>query len=413
MHNNSLYNKYDFFVFSLIVSLVFGKFGGALMIPRVLAILYLPAMLSKYRFSKVLLKKYLLFFCLFLLFCTMSLVWTPDREQGIKELVYYPVHFILFFEIIIFSRYVKNPVHTISWSWLIAVSATLVVAIWEIKTGNHLQLSRFEAEDILLTLNGNKIERPFASVTFGNFNGYVTYLCFAMPFILFYLINNIKNIKRVVLTLIVVGASVFTLLINASRGGLLSVIVMGAVLFLTSKKSIYKTLIVVIAGVGILYYVIPNWDTLFMAMSIKSEGDVLYTDDSRFDIWYHGLIALSSYMYIGTGIGGLAAAMRQVYSGVSITHNMLLEVLVQYGFLFFIPVVVFLIRLFLSSRKINERNIKLFIYMSLLAFPIYSIIDSGYLLNPLTYIAIACIVVFVSVGYNKSTFLFNERCLER
>lgn len=394
------YNRYDVFIFLLIVTLIFGNFGGALMIVRVLAILLLPVMLSKYNRKMTYVKSYFSFFIVFYYFCILSLLWTPNIEQATKELVYYLVHFFIFIEILIFSRFSKSPLKTISLSWVISVSLTLIVAVWEITTSQHLYLSKFEADDIALNFDGVRIERPFAAVTFGNFNGYVTYLCFAMPFLFYSILKYKKDFKKILICLSVLLVSVITILVNASRGGFLSILFMSSILFFNTKHSWYKTLLLIITIVLVVYFIIPRMDTLFLTLSVKSEGNNLISDESRMAIWGDSLRVLLDYGLIGCGIGGLIDAIKNVSTtGLSIPHNMFLEIIVQYGLFFFTIFLFFIIKLFKKAWQEKDVNIKTLLYMAILAMPIYGIIDSGYLLNPIFYVAFASIVVF---AYNKT-----------
>ena len=392
------YNRYDIYIFLLIVSLVFGGFGGALMVVRVLAIILLPALISKMRYCKDYVNSYGKFFVIFYIFCLMSMLWTPDKSQGFKELLYYPVHFVVFLEILVFSRFANKPLNTISTGWLISAGITLVIAIWEITTSNHLALSKFEADDITLNVGGVISNRPFAAVTFGNFNGYVAYLCFAMPFIFYYLLQNGKDIKKVVISMAVFFAAIVTILVDASRGGLLSLLTMGVIFVFNTKRSIYKTGLILSVVLLVIYYIIPQMDTLFAAMSIKAEGSNLYSDESRFHIWADGLKVLYNTAFIGSGVGSISAAMRKVTTGITITHNMFLEILVQFGVVFFFAFMMYLLRLFMKTRRLNIKNVKTMIYMALISLPIYAIIDSGYLLNPAVYVAFAGLTVFAYIN---------------
>ncbi len=391
------FNKYDKYIFLLIVSLVFGGFGGSLMIVRVLSVLLLPALFLKINYCQDYASKYYKFFILFYAFCIMSFAWTPDKDQALKELLYYPVHFLIFLEIIVFSRFSRDPLKTISTSWLICVGITSIIAMWEITTSNHLALSKFEAEDVTLNVGGVISERPFAAVTFGNFNGYVAFLCFAMPFLFYYLMQNRGDVKNVLLSMSVFFATIVAILVDASRGGLLTILIMGLILFLMTKRSVYKVGLLLAVIAFIVYFILPNMDTMFVAMALKSEGGNLYTDESRFAIWSDGLKVLYNYIFVGSGVGSISAAMRRVTTGITITHNMFLEVLVQFGVVFFVVFMFYLLRLFKRGTITKDRNIKIMLYMALIALPIYSIIDSGYLLNPVIYAAFASLTVFAYI----------------
>ena len=63
--NTRQYTKYDYYLVILLSSLALGGFGGALQIPRVLAIVLFPSMLVKIRECKYYIQGYVIFFLIF------------------------------------------------------------------------------------------------------------------------------------------------------------------------------------------------------------------------------------------------------------------------------------------------------------------------------------------------------------
>ena len=103
-------------------------------------------------------------------------------------------------------------------------------------------------------------------------------------------------------------------------------------------------------------------------------------------------------MFVGSGISSIATAMKEMNPNVTnISHNLFLEILVQYGVIFFSFYVVFLFKLFRQARKSCKRSIKIMLLMALIALPIYGIIDSGYLLNHVFYVAMGSLTVFAYI----------------
>ena len=132
-------NKYDIYIFLLIATLCFGNIGGALQVTRVIGIALFPVLLNKWGGSRHYMQSLLTGVVIFMVFATFSLFWTPDRTEGVKELFYYTVHFAVFFEILVFTRLAKAPMRTMVSGWLVTVTLTLIVAVWEITTDNHLE----------------------------------------------------------------------------------------------------------------------------------------------------------------------------------------------------------------------------------------------------------------------------------
>ena len=398
MVGTKAYNKYDVFIFIIISSLIFGVMGGALMPVRILGLLLSPFLFLRINRCWDYVRKYVYIFLFFLFFCLISLLWTIDTEQASKELFYYPTHFLLFLEILVFSRFSINPLKSLSTSWVLGVGLTLIVALWEIYTGNHLSQSVFDAEDTAMNVGGQHLERPFASVTFGNFNGYVSYLCLAMPFIFYFILYNQNRILQVAVSVIMLFVTVAVMLVNASRGGLLTILIMAAVFLFMTKRSPYKTIMAIAVILFVVFFVLPQKETLFFAISLRAQGEGLYVDNSRLEIWANCLQVLSDYLYVGSGIGSALAALKHIDSFYTpLPHNMLIELLMQYGVLFFLMFIVYLIRLFFRGIRSKDKNIKILLLMAIVAFPAYSIIDSRYLLRPDVYIAFACYTVFAYI----------------
>ena len=132
---------------------------------------------------------------------------------------------------------------------------------------------------------------------------------------------------------------------------------------------------------------------LFIARA--SDGGML-TDDARSVIWTNALLAFRDSFGFGVGIGGLSASIaKYAHGGITVTHNILLEILVQYGVAILLVFLYFLLRLFRKSLRV-ERKRKIVLMMSLVAMPVYAIIDSGYLLNTHFFVLIASIYIFAN-----------------
>ncbi len=407
-------NIYDYLIFFLITSLIFGNLGGALMVVRVLGVIFFFPIIQHLYSCQKLTKGFIAAFTLFMIYAILSLAWSSDRSEGVVELLYYFTHIAIFLEILVFSFLAKNPVRTIATGWIVVVFISLIFAIWEITTSNHLTLSSFEAEDVSLNTNGISFNRPFASVTFGNFNGYVTFLCFSFPFLLYAALASYGNLKRLFIPLLCIFVTVFVILVEGSRGGLLSISLMLLVVFLMSKTSTIKKLIILFIAIGLGSYFLSFDPDLFMAIMVKSEGGNLYTDDSRMAIWGKAISVGLDYVGFGCGIGGLGIEMQKGFNGPPIPHNMFLELFAEFGFIFLIVFIAYIVKLLLKAIKSNIRSIKVSFIAAILALPFYSIIDSGYLLNPITYVCISCMTVVLNIkqyNFMEYTLLLEEKML--
>lgn len=389
------HNKYDTYLLLLIVSTIFGGIGGALTAPRLLGILLIPQLFSTENRENLNYLSSLRYWCFaFYVFALVSMLWTPDNEEGFKELVYYLVHFLIFFEVIVFSRKALSPLQFIAIGFALCVLLTSVVGFWELTTDNHLAYSQMD-EAKAFNIGDEIVLRKFAAVTFYNLNGYVTYLCFCLPFLLYGFSLEEKLLKW--MSFIALVIAIVLILCNASRGGMFTIVICLAVFFLMSQKnkSFIYSFIVLIGG--LLYLLYKYGESILFILTMRlSEGGAT-TDDSRFEIWGNALNVLVEYCGFGCGIGGMNTAMEQfAKGGITVTHNVFLEVLCQYGVIFCLAFVFFLFKQFKTALQLFDEKSRVLVIVALVSFPMTGIINSGYLLDPQLFIVLASIYVFAN-----------------
>lgn len=389
------HNKYDIYILLLIVSTIFGNIGGALTAPRLLGLLLVPKLFGIVNRENLKYLSSLRYWCVaFYVFALISMLWTPDKAEGFKELVYYLVHLLIFFEIIVFSRKALSPLQFITIGFALCVLLTSVVGFWELTTDNHLAYSAMD-EANASNYGGEIVLRNFAAVTFYNLNGYVTYLCFSLPFLLYGFSLEEKSIKWISFMALV--TAIVLILCNASRGGLFAIVICLAVFFLMSQKN--KSLIysyIVLIG-GLLYLLYKYGESILFILTMRLSYEGATTDDSRFEIWGNALKVLVEYSGFGCGIGGMNAAMKQfAKGGITVTHNILLEVLCQYGVVFCLAFVFFLFKQLKTGLKLLDKKRRVLLTVALVSFPMTGIINSGYILDPQLYVVLASIYVFAN-----------------
>lgn len=398
-------NKYDTFLFLLVFSLLFGNIGDALQIVRIVTIVLSPFLFKHLPRTKYYTKGFVVVFIFFWLYAGLSMLWTNDPGEGFKALAYHIVHFVLFLEIIVFAKFANNPLKTISFSWVLAVAGTLVIAIWEIATDNHLALSKFDS-GMQMIGEGEVLVQRFASVTFGNYNGYVTYLCFAFPFLFYYLSTSSKTQK--VFTFFVILLAFATILYNASRGGLVSFAIM---VFLYTMRPPKMTLKLAVVGIFVLIvapFLIQHGSTIFAVISMRAKDGGLFEDSIRSQLAKDSLSIFLDSFGLGVGVSGLPGALKKMGSFVTIPHNMFLELLVEYGIVFFVIFILYIIKLFLVGRKNPLNQCHIVTYLFILALPFFSIIDSVYLLNPIVFVGFACLTVYSRICTINPSFIPNK-----
>lgn len=388
-------NKYDIFLFLLVASLSLGSIGGAFQASRILTIVLSPFAIEKISSSFTKYKTLILWSLFFLIYCATSLLWTPDTSEGFKQIVYLFVHLLFFFEIIIFSRYAIRPLMYISNGWLFVVLFCSSIGVWELLSGNHLDIAR-ERSDVD-NFSGVIITRYYSNSTFGNFNTFVTVLCFSMPWV-FYRMDEGKLLIKFLGIAAIIVSSVLALL-NASRGGFVSIGLMFAVFVLLAKfnklTKVFSLVIFVFAGVIIFRL----GDTMFATIMARASGGGLFDADARLEIWGNALKCIKDSSGLGVGVGGMEASMNKYAQGwINITHNLFLEIFVLYGFIFAFALVIFILRQLRKGLKLKGSR-KVSILMSIVAMPVYTIINSGYLGLPQLYALMATIYVFVNYEF--------------
>lgn len=386
-------NKFDKYLIILIISLGMGDIASPLLLSRILAILFLPSMLMHVnKCGYVATTKRI--FILLLIYSLFSLVWTYNFSEGCKAIVYNVIHFTIYFEILVFCRFANNPLESISKGWTFVVFFLSVFAVWEILTGHHLSLAR--ETDQTINLGGVMTNRILATTTFSNYNSFVTLLCFAMPW-LFYRLSIVSKYKVnslvLVLTLILASLVIF---IDGSRGGLFSVIVIIGVYICFSPKGT-STLVTSCLFLGALLFILMRYgEQIFVVLTMKSEGQGLTSDSSRIEIWKACLIALLNSFGLGAGIGGIKGSIESVSTNIiNVPHNMVIEVLLEYGVVFGILFIGFILRLLRKGSKLHDKNRRMAVLMAILALPFYGIINSLYLKSPETFVLFATLFVFV------------------
>lgn len=386
-------NKFDRILFLLVFLTGFGGIGGALQLCRIAAIVLLPMLINKFGgcgYARGITGGLILFY----LFCVFSLLWTPDLSEGIKELVYYAVHIILFLEIIVFARYSRNPLKNISYGWIFAVLFCSVIAYWEFTTGNHLNVAK-EQKDYYNT-GTEVLNFIHANATFFNYNNFGAYLCLALPWLIYGFRGRDSEWKKKAEGIVAIISSVIIILLNASRGAFVSIIIMAIIFFFISVKGRsrrYSILLLIPLGLIISYMYSHS---AFAIIAARSSDGGLLNGESRYVIWRNALLTFSDTYGIGTGIGGMHAAMEKYAGGgITITHNLFLEVLLQYGVIVAVAFVVFLWRQLKKSLRLDVDR-KMALLMSLVAMPVYGIISSGYLLNAYLFVLMATIFVFAN-----------------
>lgn len=397
--NDNKLNKFDTYLFLLIATLASGGIGGYLQVTRVLVVLFLPALLSQKSQCRYNTKKLFNSIVAFCLFATFSLLWSEARYEGFKFVLYFYIHFILFAEIIVFARFANNPLKTISWAWVTFICLCSVVSIWEIYTDNHLAMSRDSSGLIRNIGDDILLHQRFTSVTFFNFNTYVTVLCFALPWV-FYRLAETTKIKQKLVCLYAILCSFIFIMYNASRGGALVLAIYAIIYLIFTPNSRGKYISIILFLAVMLFYITQADSSLFTLILSRSASVTDYHDESRYSIWMVAIEAILQTFGFGVGAGGTILAMERINpGGINIPHNIILEIAIQYGVVFAVIFVLYLYRQIVKTLFVKDKYIRMALLMAFCGMPVSFIINSSYLQVTTLYPFMA--TMFILVNYNN------------
>ena len=397
-------NKYDIYIKLLICLQVFGVLGGALQPIRLLIIIFWPLILvSMKKERSLLLTNTNLFFLFWIIYALLSLMWVIDFYSGVKEVVYLMINFSIIPILSIIARKSINPILSIIQGWLFFVVLTLPIAFYEILTNHHIPFGNLNIQKIYI---GHNTIRKYASVTFGNLNGYNQILIYAFPFLLAAQHYYNKRKHSILMSLIVLSV-MSVIVVNSSRATVLCMLITLLVFFFSPiKKSINKrfvNILIVVPILGLIY--LSKLIFVNINARISNSDSNILKDDYRERIFYESLKGLENYNYLGVGAGNFSNSINHFskfnsdYDYIA-PHNFFLEIVVQYGFIILFFFCLFLVEIF-KQRK-NNIVANYVIKSSALFFILSSVVSSSHLLSPSTWVFLGSLYILTRIkeGYN-------------
>jgi len=398
-------NRFDYAIIITIVSLTYGFHNvlGAVTPIRIVGLLSIYWVI-KYKkelknsdFAKW---AKLLFFWLF--YALLSIVWTPDQNNGIVYIIHFAMMILCILQLFISSQKAQYPHISFMIGWTLFLSLTLPIALWEITSGLHLSSGSFN-DGQYYEKGVNKI---FAAVTFQNYNSYTLLCTCALPFLIMLILNCRIFIIKVLLYVLLFFTSL-VIIINSSRMGIICLIT-GLVLFLYFKnkkiKGGHKLLFIIIAFF-ICWSLITYFENqgyfsqLIYRLSNKSS---FFEDKSRLMLWSEGIkISALDLNCLGGGIYSMQSLFKN-YSSYYIyfAHNFIIEIFMEFGLVISIIFTLFLTK---SIVRLKESNIllrKYLFYYLLIVFAFQITIDDYYFVRSGFWIYIASIISFSQMSHN-------------
>lgn len=398
-------NKYDYLIIFLIAILAFGNIGGGVQPIRLMSVLLAPFIL----FSMVVINNRIFnyikfYFLVFILYMTVSLFWTIQIEDGLLAFLYSIIHILLFFILLICFFNARDALRSFFLGWVFFLMITLSIALIEIIFDYHLPTSFFGSENYV-NIDGNIVIKKFSSVTFGNYNTYIMILCLALPFALNYFMLT-KSKLNTIFGLIIYLIACFVILINASRGGVICLFIISfSYIKYLNKSNIKIPFYFKIGFIFFIFFILLRYkEILFEQIAYRfASGRGLFEDTSRSDLMSKGFEIVIDYSFLGSGIGSIHKLMELKNSPINVPHNFFLEFLIEYGVFLLIPILLLLFNI-LKTKSLKDKNRDKLYFGSRVAciiFPIISIINSGYILQPALWVFFATLsAVYISSKFN-------------
>lgn len=395
---------YDIILYGLITLLVFGLIGNGAQPVRLFTLALSPFMiidaikrphpsLHYYRFE--------CFFLLFWLLWAISFLYkAEDMEESVKHTIYLFIHILGFLEVLWAANKAKDPQQAIKYGWLSVILFSIPIAVYEFLTDFHLPMS-IQDTGTTMVFSGIHVDRPFASVTFGNLNSYNTVLCWALPSL--FMLNLYPRSKwEQTMGLVLMGMAALIIVANASRGAILCLILMlGTYIYSYYRMGRNRTLLTIILVTGIGLFVFYLGELFIMILERFSDQGV--SDDGRVENLEKGFQAFLDSYGLGIGIGNYGPIMGNVYRVLyAAPHNLFLEVLVCFGLLNaigFVGMFIHVIRTSLKTGISFNRDMLLFCTAAII---FAGIIDSNYIMKATTWMFIATTYVYTDPRYNHS-----------
>lgn len=396
-------NIYDYFIILIIVSTIVGTVQvGPISHTFVVGLLCLPFALleifSSYKQGQV--HSIVLFMVIWILYALISTVWSPKNEYLLREIWNLLWNITIFIGLFYASKKANNTLQSILIGWRMLICFTLFIAIWEILTDSHLaNWGDFNEDSTIATADGSYEHRIFAAVTYKNLNSYVTLLCMAFPF----LIYSISILQQKWISFVATIGAICVLLINASRGGLMCLVIDITILGIFYPKLKFANKKIITCFVSIFLIIFLTQYGLSIAtqsigrLSAYGMEDIM-SDAGRWDVWKMGLdFCLGSFGF-GCGVGSMQPMYASTGYWLHYSHNFIVEFIMQYGIWLFIPLGIMIFNTWKKFIKEQNASLRILGWMLLLSFIPLAIIDDSYI--PHTFVWIWLVTQF-SIMNNK------------
>lgn len=403
------YNFYDYFIISIIASTIIGTAQmGLISHTFVAGLLCLPLALlevaSSFKVGKI--RPIVLFMVIWILYALISILWAPKHEYLLREIWNLLWNIIIFIGLYHASKKANTASQSFLMGWRVLICLTLCIAAWEIATDSHLSgVGDFNEDSKIATTDGGLERRIFAAVTYKNLNSYVTLLCMALPF----LVYGISILQKKWLSIFAIIGSCCVVIINASRGGLMCLVIDCIILaifyrkFQFSNKKLVTFFVVVLLSIFIVLFGLSIASQAIGRLSSYGVEDLM-SDAGRWEVWKLGVEFCVESLGFGCGVGSMQPMYASTGFWLHFSHNFVVEFIMQYGIWLFIPFGMMLWKNWRHMIKADNTSQNVLGWMLLLSFIPLAIIDDTYLIHAFVWIwLVTQYMIRDSINYN-----FNE-----
>lgn len=357
-------------------------------------------------------KLFLQFLALWFCYAFVSMIWAAEKVDAFKNIIFLFTGISLVFFIVYYYRSLNN-LKWLYWLFICIFVALLPIAIWEITTGNHLEVSKmFEETRERIAF--------MPSTVFFNPNDYAAYIVLTCPMI-YTLVRYSSSWLVRVLGIPVIIMCLWILVMTMSRSSYIALL-MGLTfwfLFLLHWKHKIKILAVACLSAIILMFVfftqiMDLLETIEKQMvslnTLVSQGGGDTSIDTRLNLMKNGIVFAAESLGFGVGAGNaeyyLANCAIYPVGGIAKMHNWWMEIMVNYGLFIFCGYVILYLsilynlwRIHKCADNVTEKMICEALLISWVSFFMASISSSSIMAFPPQWIYLGFTLAFLN--YSK------------
>lgn len=341
-----------------------------------------------------------IFLAFWLLWAALSLTWSLDGAQGIRDLFNLFIGLSLVGMAPVFLKN-KGKLNLAARIWLVTFSIFMLLALVEHLTTLHLPISRFSHG-----LQPHLSYRPTA--VFVNENNFAVFLSLSIPFLLAQW-RYFTSCKSRILTGLSLFGAIYMLFVTGSRINfvvlIVSVLVYSLLLTARGKRiKVLATLLLVIVGIWVIFgftqptvrgYVAKQLGKLIQAyldLLNPMAGEYLVNNNSiavRINMIRNGLVFLARTWGMGVGAGNFEAWIEAhgVYDTMEFLnpHNWWIELATEYGVLVAFGYLAFFTSLLLAAwrgwkqARDKEKWLPEALCLALAIFPLVAVSPNSFL----------------------------------